>query len=77
MGLRSLAPGSAHYAPRYFGALRERETQLQSQNMRFDAATNMDLIDQPLLKIGGSDDDTLYKDVRRRAPYPRHFRLFG
>jgi predicted glycogen debranching enzyme len=25
VGLRSLAPGSAHYAPRYFGALRERD----------------------------------------------------
>jgi predicted glycogen debranching enzyme len=24
-GLRSLAPGSTHYAPRYFGALRERD----------------------------------------------------
>ena len=28
--------------------------------MRFDAATNMDLIDQPLLMMGGSDADTLY-----------------
>ncbi len=25
VGLRSLAPGSAHYAPRYFGTLRERD----------------------------------------------------
>lgn len=25
VGLRSLAPGSAHYAPRYFGSLRERD----------------------------------------------------
>ncbi|MFO0782085.1 MAG: alpha/beta hydrolase [Phycisphaerales bacterium] len=28
--------------------------------MSFDAATNMDLIDQPLLMMAGSDADTLY-----------------
>jgi hypothetical protein len=28
--------------------------------LNFDAATNMDLIDQPLLMMAGSDADTLY-----------------
>jgi hypothetical protein len=46
--------------------------------MRFDAATNMDLINQPLLMIAGSKADTLYmtKSAFEKATNAKDKELF-